>query len=63
MNAPKFKPGVVAGDELNALFAYAKANKFALPAVNVINTSTVSNEGSSESVVTSNHNCFDTHFA
>lgn len=41
MNAPKFKPGVVAGDELNALFAYAKANKFALPAVNVINTSTV----------------------
>ena len=41
MTAPKFKPGVVAGDELNALFAFAKANKFALPAVNVINTSTV----------------------
>ncbi|MFT3848886.1 MAG: class II fructose-bisphosphate aldolase [Propionivibrio sp.] len=41
MNAPKFKPGVVAGDELTALFAFAKANKFALPAVNVINTSTV----------------------
>ena len=41
MNAPKFKPGVVAGDELNALFALAKAGKFALPAINVINSSTV----------------------
>ena len=41
MNAPQFKPGVVSGDDLQALFAFAKANKFALPAVNVINTSTV----------------------
>ena len=41
MNAPKVKPGVVAGDDLQALFSFAKANKFALPAVNVINTSTV----------------------
>ena len=41
MNAPSFKPGVIAGDELQALFAHAKANRYALPAVNVINTSTV----------------------
>ncbi len=36
-----FTKGVVSGNELQALFAHAKANKFALPAVNVINTSTV----------------------
>ena len=41
MNAPKFKPGVVSGDDLQALFALAKAGKFALPAINVINSSTV----------------------
>ena len=45
MNAPKFagqvKPGVIAGDDLQALFALAKAGHFALPAINVINTSTV----------------------
>jgi fructose-bisphosphate aldolase class II len=41
MNAPRFKPGVVSGDDLQALFALAKAGKFALPAINVINTSTV----------------------
>ena len=45
MNAPKFagqvKPGVIAGDDLQALFALAKAGRFALPAINVINTSTV----------------------
>ncbi len=41
MNASQVKPGVIAGDDLQALFAFAKANKFALPAVNVINTSTV----------------------
>lgn len=45
MNAPQFaaqvKPGVVAGDDLQALFALAKARHFALPAINVINTSTV----------------------
>ena len=41
MNAPLFKPGVIAGDELQALFSHAKANRYALPAVNVINTSTV----------------------
>ncbi len=39
--APKVKHGVIAGDELQALFALAKAGKFALPAINVINSSTV----------------------
>ena len=41
MNAPKVKKGVIFGDDLQALFAFAKSKKFALPAVNVINTSTV----------------------
>jgi fructose-bisphosphate aldolase class II len=41
MNAPQVKSGVIAGDDLQALFAFAKAKEFALPAVNVINTSTV----------------------
>ena len=36
-----FKPGVVTGDEVQRLFAYAKEKGFALPAVNVVNTSTV----------------------
>lgn len=36
-----FKPGVVAGHEVQRLFAYAKEKGFALPAVNVVNTSTV----------------------
>lgn len=34
-------PGVVTGDDVQKVFAYAKANKFALPAVNVIGTDTV----------------------
>jgi fructose-bisphosphate aldolase class II len=41
MNAPQIKPGVISGDDLQALFALAKSKKFALPAINVINTSTV----------------------
>ncbi len=41
MNAPQIKKGIIAGDDLQALFAYAKSKQFALPAVNVINTSTV----------------------
>jgi fructose-bisphosphate aldolase, class II len=41
MNAPQIKPGVISGDDLQALFAFAKTRKFALPAINVINTSTV----------------------
>lgn len=41
MSELKFTPGIVSGDELQALFAFAKSRHFALPAVNVINTSTV----------------------
>ncbi|WP_301103058.1 class II fructose-bisphosphate aldolase [Propionivibrio sp.] len=41
MNALQIKPGVVSGDDLQALFALAKTKGFALPAINVINTSTV----------------------
>ncbi|MDR3299395.1 MAG: class II fructose-bisphosphate aldolase [Candidatus Accumulibacter sp.] len=41
MTTSQVKSGVITGDDLQALFAFAKANKFALPAVNVINTSTV----------------------
>ncbi|MCH7401892.1 class II fructose-bisphosphate aldolase [Belliella kenyensis] len=37
----KFKPGVKYGEELKDLLSYAKENEFALPAVNVINTSTI----------------------
>ena len=35
------KPGVVAGDDLQKLLAYAKKNQFALPAVNVVGTNSV----------------------
>ncbi len=41
MSTPNLKPGVASGDELQALFALAKQKRFAMPAVNVINTSTV----------------------
>ncbi len=35
------KPGVLTGSEAKKLFAYAKANKFAIPAVNVVGTDSV----------------------
>jgi len=41
MSKTQIKPGVATGDDCQALFALAKARQFALPAVNVINTSTV----------------------
>ncbi|MEL7004408.1 MAG: class II fructose-bisphosphate aldolase, partial [Bacteroidota bacterium] len=41
MSASQFKPGVVTGDDVQKLFAYAKEKQFALPAVNVTGTSTV----------------------
>jgi fructose-bisphosphate aldolase class II len=41
MTTTPFKPGVASGDALQALFQLAKARQFAIPAVNVINTSTV----------------------
>lgn len=37
----KFKPGLVYGSALTDLYQYAKENKFALPAVNVIGTNSV----------------------
>ncbi len=37
----KYKPGVLFGDELEALYKDAKANEFALPAVNVIGTDNI----------------------
>jgi len=40
-NMKKYKPGVVFGEELEALYKDAKANQFALPAVNVIGTNTI----------------------
>jgi fructose-bisphosphate aldolase class II len=35
------KPGVVTGGDVQKLFAFAKANQFALPAVNVISTDSI----------------------
>jgi len=37
----KVKPGVVSGDDLQEIFRIAKQGKFALPAVNVVGTSSV----------------------
>ncbi|MBO98592.1 MAG: class II fructose-bisphosphate aldolase [Flavobacteriales bacterium] len=37
----KFKTGVLTGDDVQKVFSDAKKNKYALPAVNVTNTSTV----------------------
>ncbi|TFV97334.1 class II fructose-bisphosphate aldolase [Algoriphagus kandeliae] len=37
----KFKPGVKYGQELRDLYAYAKENEFAFPAVNVIGTNSI----------------------
>src|SRR5690554_3509268 len=35
------KPGVATGDEVQKIFKYAKENNFALPAVNVVSSSTI----------------------
>jgi len=37
----RFRPGVLFGDEVKELLDYAKANEFALPAINCIGTGTV----------------------
>lgn len=39
--AHNIKPGVATGDEVQAIFAYAKEKAFALPAVNVIGSSSI----------------------
>lgn len=36
-----FPAGVVTGDDLQRLYAYAKAHQFAIPAVNVVNTNSI----------------------
>lgn len=41
MSTPKFKPGVLTGDDATALMNYANEQNFAMPAVNVIGTNTV----------------------
>lgn len=40
-NKTNIAPGVITGDEVQQLFAYAKANAFALPAVNVTGSNTI----------------------
>jgi fructose-bisphosphate aldolase class II len=35
------KPGVITGDDVQKVFAFCKENKYALPAVNVINTDSI----------------------
>ena len=37
----KYQPGVLFGEELEALYEDAKQNEFALPAVNTIGTNTI----------------------
>lgn len=37
----KFKPGVLTGDDVQAMFTLAKEKKFAMPAANVISSSTI----------------------
>ncbi len=41
MGTKKFRAGVLYGDEVTELFAYAKENEFAIPAVNVVGTNSV----------------------
>ena len=37
----KFEPGVITGDKVQELFAFAKANEFAIPAANVTGSNTI----------------------
>ena len=41
MTTKRFRPGVLFGDEVKELLDYAKANQFALPAINCISTGTI----------------------
>jgi len=41
LNKINFAPGVITGDDVQQLFAYAKNNAFALPAVNVTGSNTI----------------------
>ncbi|HIP54022.1 MAG TPA: class II fructose-bisphosphate aldolase, partial [Sulfurimonas autotrophica] len=35
------KPGVLSGDDVSKVFEFAKANQYALPAVNVVGTNSI----------------------
>ncbi len=41
MSFEQFKPGVITGDDVKNLFDYAKANNFAIPAVNVVGSNSI----------------------
>lgn len=41
MSTPRFRPGVLHGDEVTALLDHANENNYALPAVNVIGSSSI----------------------
>jgi fructose-bisphosphate aldolase class II len=41
MSQNQIKPGVVTGEDLNALFRHANENNYALPAVNVVGTNSI----------------------
>ena len=47
------KPGVLTGSEAKRLFDYAKENKFAIPAVNVVNTESINGVLEAASIVKS----------
>lgn len=39
--APAILPGVIVGDEVSAVYEHARANQYALPAVNVVSTTSI----------------------
>jgi len=41
LSKPKLEPGVITGKKLLEVLEYAKENKFAFPAVNVIGSNTI----------------------
>ena len=59
----KFEPGVITGDKVQELFAFAKANEFAIPAANVTGSNTIN--AVLETAREVNHEklafCYDSH--
>ena len=39
--SPTILPGVIVGDEVSAIYGHARANQYALPAVNVVSTTSI----------------------
>ncbi|GAA80437.1 fructose-bisphosphate aldolase, class II [Pseudoalteromonas sp. BSi20495] len=39
--APTILPGVIVGDEVSAVYEHARTNQYALPAVNVVSTTSI----------------------